>query len=95
MDLQGVSRCVVDVRAHVRVRAGNLLLHVNCSHVTLHVCLVLELGAAQIASEHIRVAPFCVYTTDVVVQVALLSKRLCANLKVETNEVSSYGRKLF
>lgn len=81
MDLQRVGSRVVDVGARVSVWAGNLLFHMDCSHVALHVRLVLELGAAQVARKHLRVASLGVNTADVVVQVAFLPERLRANLK--------------
>lgn len=82
MDLQRVGSRVEDVRAHVNVRAGNFLLHMNSSHMSLHVCFVFQLGTAQIASKHLRVAPLCVDTANVVVQVAFLPEWLRANLKL-------------
>lgn len=82
MDLQRVGGRVEDIRAHFNVRAGNFLLHMNSSHVSLHVCFVLQLGATQITSKHLRVASLCVNTANVVVQVAFLPERLGANLKL-------------
>lgn len=73
---------VKDVRAGFFVRARNLVIHVDCSHVTLYVCFVFAFRSAQVAGRHLRVSLDVVNSADVVFHVALLSEGLSADLKI-------------
>lgn len=79
MNVQRVPGGIKAIRAGV-VWTRNLVIHVNSTHVTSNVVLVLEFGAAQVARAHLRLWHDGMDSGDVFVQLAFPSEWFRADL---------------